>query len=105
MPWQDAVRESPEGCRLLLETAAGADDAVFPAGYNPWRGRISIHVRARAEGGRANKEVLAQVAAFFGVPSTDVQLTFGPRGSHKTVHVAVPREVALRRLGPAMEWP
>lgn len=96
--WQDAVRASPGGTDLLVEVAAGAKEARFPDGSNPWRdGRIGIRVRAAAQEGRANGEVVATVARFFGVPASRVSITQGPAGSRKTVHIEGLEAVAARR--------
>ncbi len=95
MPWQDAVQQAPDGVRLLLEVSPGAKHAGFPAGYNEWRQRIGIRVRAQAQEGRANKEVCDAVAAFFEVARADVELVSGPSDARKTILV---RDVALEAV-------
>lgn len=103
--WKDAVQEAPAGIRLLVEVAAGAREARFPDGFNPWRdGRIGLRVRAPAQEGRANAEVCAALAAFFGVPGAQVSLESGATDARKAVLVrGVARPAALARLAPLLE--
>jgi uncharacterized protein (TIGR00251 family) len=73
--------------RLLLEVTPSARTSQFPAGFNPWRGRIGIRVRAPAQEGRANQEVVASVAAFFRVPAARVAVESGHLDSRKSLLV------------------
>lgn len=85
MVWQDAVQAAPEGVRLMLETSAGAQQSLFPAGYNAWRQRIGIRVHAPAQDGKANKEVCALVAAHFELAAHAVELVSGHTDTRKTL--------------------
>lgn len=100
--WQDAVQEAPGGCRLLLEASPGARAAAFPDGYNPWRGRIGVRVRAPAQEGRANRELLALVAECFGVAASAVRLEAGQADARKAVFVPLGRPAVLERLAARM---
>jgi len=103
--WQDAIQDAPGGVRLLLEVAAGAKEARFPDGYNAWRdGRIGIRVRAPAQEGRANEEVMRALAAFFGHPTARIHIESGATDSRKAVRVmGMGREDALRLLATHLE--
>ena len=102
--WSDAVEEGSAGVRLLLEVSAGSKVAAFPAGYNPWRNRIGIKVRAPAQEGRANQEILRDIAAFFGVPAAQVQMEAGHLDSRKSVRVVgIDRAAVLDRLQSFLE--
>lgn len=96
--WRDAVQEVPAGFRLLVEVAAGAKEARFPDGFNPWRNRIGIRVRAPAQEGRANQDVVAGVAAFFGVPAARVSLEAGHLDSRKSLLVGGVRKAEAEAL-------
>jgi uncharacterized protein len=103
-PFSAALSESEAGFRLELLVSAGASAASFPDRFDPWRRRIGIRVRAPADDGRANREVLTLVAAFFDRPSRDVLITRGLSDPQKTVAVrGVALADALRRL-EAAEW-
>ncbi|MCA1819650.1 MAG: DUF167 domain-containing protein [Thermoplasmatota archaeon] len=102
--WQDAVQEAPGGARLLLEVSAGAKEARFPAGSNPWRdGRIGIRVRAQAVEGRANEEVVRAVAAFFHHPAARIHIEAGAADSRKSLRLmGIDRAHAITALERGM---
>lgn len=86
--WREAVSDAPGGVRLLLEVSAGAKAAVFPDGFNPWReGRIGIRVRAPAQDGRANEEVIKAIATFFKHPTARIHIESGQTDSRKAIRV------------------
>lgn len=99
--WQDAVQGGQEAI-LLVEVTAGARQAAFPSGYNEWRGRIGIQVRAPAQAGQANREVCAAVADFFQLPSSAVRVVAGPADPRKSLLVPLPRDDAVRRLAEVL---
>lgn len=84
---EDAVREAGDGVALNLEVQPGARHPGFPAGFNPWRGRIQARVQAPAEDGQANEALREVVSQFFQVPAANVQLTQGATHRQKTVVV------------------
>ena len=103
--WQDAVQDAPGGARLLLEVAAGAKVAQFPAGFNPWRdGRIGIRVQAPAQEGRANEEVVRSLASFFHHPTGRIHIESGATDSRKTVRLmGLDRAAVMDLLRPVLE--
>lgn len=103
--WRDAVQQLPHAVRLLVEVSAGAKVARFPDGFNPWRGRIGVRVRAPAQEGRANAEVCASVAAFFGVPAARVAVEAGHLDSRKSLLVEGVAKAGAEALlaGPLLE--
>jgi len=96
--WRDAVQPTEAGFRLLLEAHPGARRAAFPDGFNAWRGRIGVAVRAPPQEGKANREVVALVADFFGVPRAGVAVELGVSDSRKVVAVTGLDAAAGRRL-------
>lgn len=87
MSWKDAIQQGPDGTRLLVEVSPGAKEEAFPDGYNPWRGRIGVRVRAPAEDGKANDAVLRLVADRLGLPSGTVVLAGGSTDTRKLLQV------------------
>ena len=97
--WRDAVQAHEGGVLLLLEVDPGRREARFPAGFNEWRGRLGIRVRAPPQEGRANREVLRLVAEALGVPAASVSLRSGATDRRKTVLAAgVDRDHVVRLL-------
>ncbi len=83
-----ACTPAGDGCILAIGVTAGAQEDVFPAGFDPWRQAIRCRVTAPAVDGRANRAVLRLIADRLGVPSGDVTLVSGQTTSQKRVRVA-----------------
>lgn len=100
--WQDAVEEAPGGARLLLDVSPGARQARFPDGFEPWRKRIGMKVRAPAQEGEANAEVVRALAGFFGHPTARVHIESGAADRRKAVRLmGLDRAAALAALAPS----
>lgn len=85
--WKRAVKEAGAGSvSLELHVEPGASEPSFGP-YDPWRQRIRLSVVARAEGGKANREVLGTIAGILGVPGASVVLVRGATTRRKTVRV------------------
>jgi uncharacterized protein (TIGR00251 family) len=80
-----AVSGSDAGTVLVIEVSAGSKKASFPSGYNAWRKAVGCTVRARAIGGKANLEVVRNLAAFFDVPVNRVRIVAGAASPLKRV--------------------
>lgn len=99
--WQDAVEEAPGGARLLLDVTPGSKVARFPDGFEPWRKRIGLRVRAAAQQGEANAEVMRAIAAFFRHPTARVHIESGAADRRKSVRVmGLDRQAVLAALAP-----
>lgn len=100
--WQDAVQDAPGGARLLLDVTPGAKEARFPDGFEPWRKRIGMRVRAPAQDGEANADVLRTLAAFFRHPTGRVHLEAGATDRRKAVRLmGLDRAAVLAALEPS----
>lgn len=99
--WRDAVEEASGGARLLLDVTPGAREARFPDGFEPWRKRIGVRVRAPAEDGAANVEVVRSLAAFFRHPTARVHIEAGAADRRKAVRLmGLDRAAVLAALAP-----
>jgi uncharacterized protein (TIGR00251 family) len=102
--WQDAVEDASGGARLLLDVSPGAREARFPDGFEPWRKRIGMKVRAPAQEGEANAEVVRTLASFFGHPTARVQIEAGVADRRKAVRlVGLDRAAVLAALSPSFQ--
>ncbi|MEA3201929.1 MAG: uncharacterized protein QOE90_3357 [Thermoplasmata archaeon] len=93
-----AIKPARGGCALEVEVVPGARTSRFPAGFNPWRGRIEAKVRAPPEDGQANAELVDLVAAALDVPPARVRVGAGATSRRKTILVEglAPQEAASR---------
>jgi len=82
-----AVSWNEEGAVLTIEVSAGAKRAVFPSGYNEWRKAVGCFVRAPAQEGKANREVIVIIAETLGIPRRKVRILAGETSSLKKVLV------------------
>jgi uncharacterized protein (TIGR00251 family) len=95
--WQEAVQPYGDGTKLLLEVTPGAKYPVFPAGFNEWRGRIGIKVRAQPQVGSANRAVIEAISEI-----GPCEVVAGHADSRKTVRVAVPPAEVIAWLSERM---
>jgi len=82
-----ALTGSDGGTILVLEVSAGSKTASFPSGYNEWRRAVGCTVRARAIGGKANREVVRNLAAFFHIPTNRIRIVAGAASPMKRVFI------------------
>ena len=102
--WQDAVEEAPGGARLLLDVTPGAKEARFPDGFEPWRKRIGMRVRAPAQDGAANAEVVRSLAASFRHPTARVHIESGATDRRKSVRLmGLDRAAVIAALSPRFQ--
>jgi len=99
---QAAVAGIPEGTLLYVEVQPGSSRPGRMC-YDEWRKRIRISVRARAEAGKANEELVARLAAVFGHPVNAIRVASGRTDRRKTVVISglKPGEV-LGKLAPRL---
>ena len=98
-----ALAGSDGGTILILEVSAGSKRASFPSGYNEWRRAVGCMVRAQAIGGKANLEVVRNLAAFFKLPTNRIRIVSGAASPLKKVFIEGldPGDVE-RALAPAL---
>jgi|GEM_PF-2121164 len=81
----DAVERHPDGVILHIDVLPGSSELVIPAGFNAWRGSIEIRLTERADHGRANRQLLQELARAFGLSQGDVEIMSGHRSHRKVV--------------------
>jgi uncharacterized protein (TIGR00251 family) len=63
-----------------------------------WNGKLKIAVRAPAEDGRANAEIVRVLASALGLARSGVELVRGEHARIKVFHIALSADEARRRL-------
>ena len=86
---------SPRGVALKVKARPGArsDRVVGPRG-----GELVVEVRAPAEKGRANQEIVKLLAKTLGVPRDSVTLKMGAGSHHKVFVLPAEARAALEKL-------
>ena len=82
----NAIRPTEDGVLFDLEITAGAVKPGF-VGYNPWRQRLMIKVRAPARKGKANIELLQLLSNIFGVNFKNLKIIKGEHSTLKTIAI------------------
>ena len=91
----DCCEPDPAGTRLRVRVVARASRSAIAG---PSGAALRVRVAAPPVEGRANRELLATLAAALGLRPRDLEVVSGARGREKTVRVAglAPGEVAAR---------
>jgi len=87
MPFSDALREKNGSVFIDIEVTPGSKVVQVPSGYNEWRKRIEVKISEAAQKGKANEQVIEEMAAFFNVPMSRISIENGMTSSKKTVRI------------------
>jgi hypothetical protein len=87
MSFEDAIRPAPGGAIIDIEASPGAKETRVPAGYNQWRKRLLVKLKAPPERGKANEELIDALARLLNVPPASIEITSGAANSRKSVRV------------------
>ncbi|MGA9138945.1 MAG: DUF167 domain-containing protein [Methanocella sp.] len=99
MSFEEAIRATKDGAVIDFEVSPGSKSAEVPSGYNHWRKRIEVRLKAQPEKGKANDELIKALSDIFKVPSTSVEIASGATNSRKSVLVrGVSAEAAAKVL-------
>ncbi len=89
------LRPDGDGTRLRLRVSAGASRSRVGGAYG---GALKISVAAAPEKGKANREVVALVAAAFRLSPRDVVIVAGETSPDKVVRLPLTPAEAARRF-------
>ena len=90
------LRELPGNrCALSVRAQPGAKRSAL---IGLWNGRLKVAVRAKAEDGRANEELILVLAQALGLKRQSLELQSGAKSRLKVVSLPLPVEEARRRL-------
>ncbi|MGV8174969.1 MAG: DUF167 domain-containing protein [Methanothrix sp.] len=82
MDIEEAVKPHPQGCVISFEIVPGSSNLEVPSGYNPWRKSLEAHLTEEPMRGRANRQLIEELARAFGISEKDIELMSGQK-SHK----------------------
>lgn len=87
MDIDEAVKPHPQGCVICFEIVPGSRNLEVPSGYNPWRRSLEAHLTEEPTRGRANRQLIAELARTFGVSEKDIELMSGQKSPKKKMLV------------------
>ncbi|MDV0447893.1 hypothetical protein MsAg5_18140 [Methanosarcinaceae archaeon Ag5] len=103
MSFSDAVSVRQSSVFLDIEVTPGSKIVLVPSGYNEWRKRIEVKLSENAQKGKANDQLLSEIAKFFDISRTQVSLENGATNSKKTIRIdGVSEETVCRVLEKAL---
>jgi uncharacterized protein (TIGR00251 family) len=96
---QEAVTEHPEGTVIAVLVSPDAKKSRLFACYHPWRNALECRIRAPAQDGKANRELMQQCAEWFSVPVQSIEILSGERSARKLILIrGIPRQKVLETL-------
>ncbi len=84
--WTDALRQGKEGIFIDLDVNPGSKRLGI-SGYEPWRKRITLDLRAKPQEGEANAELVRYLAKLLELPPGRIIISSGQASGHKRVLV------------------
>ncbi len=84
--WTDALKQGKDGIFVDLDANPGSKRLGI-RGYEPWRKRITVDLRAKPQEGEANAELVRYLAKLLELPSGQIIISSGHTSGHKRVLV------------------
>jgi hypothetical protein len=82
---RDAVKPHPLGCVICFEVVPGSSRLAVPSGFNPWRRSLQAHLTEEPSRGRANRQLLEELAGMLGVSIQKVEVLSGHKSARKLI--------------------
>ena len=101
--FEEAIRESGQCVFIDIEVTPGSKVLQVPSGYNEWRKRIEVKLSQNAQKGKANEQLIGEIASLFRLPGSAVSIESGSLNSKKTVMIRdIGRDRVLDVIGRAL---
>ncbi len=97
--FKEAVKPHPKGLIIQFEVAAGSSELKVPSGFNPWRGTLEARLTEEPTKGKANRQLVEEVARILGIPEKNVEVLSGHKSARKVLlAMGLDPDVAVCRL-------
>ena len=104
MDLHEAVEPHPLGCIIRFEVVPGSSQLRVPSGFNPWRRTLEARLKEEPTRGRANRELMAEIARSLSVSESDVEVLSGHKSQRKVLLVkCVTAEMVISIFGLKMK--
>jgi uncharacterized protein len=84
---RDAIEHHPQGLTIRFDVAPGSSVVEVPSGFNPWRKSLEARLTEEPTRGKANRQLVQEVAKILGVPERNVEVLSGHKSSRKVLLV------------------
>jgi uncharacterized protein (TIGR00251 family) len=96
---KEAIKPHPQGLIIQFEVAPGSSELKVPSGFNPWRRTLEARLTEEPTKGKANRQLVEEVARVLGIPERNVVVLSGHKSTRKILLVAgLDPDVAVYRL-------
>jgi len=100
MSWEDSIKAASDGVIIDIEASPGSKETKVPAGYNEWRKRLEVKLKAQPERGKANEELIQALSTLFRIPPARIVIMSGATNSKKSVKIkGINVHDAIKTLG------
>jgi uncharacterized protein len=82
-----AVEPHPLGCIIRFEVVPGSSRLAVPSGFNPWRRSLEARLTEEACKGKANRQLVSELARVLSISEYDIDLLSGHKNSRKVLLV------------------
>ena len=83
----EAIKAHPQGCVITFEIVPGCSRMSVPSGYNPWRRSLEARLTEEPIKGRANRQLMEELARILRVSKQNVEMMSGHKSSKKSILV------------------
>lgn len=104
MDYADAIDPHPSGCIIRFEVVPGSSRLAVPSGFNPWRRSLEARLTEEPTRGRANRQLVGELAGTLGVPISQIQVIKGEKSGRKLLLVnGIEKDMAVSILGSVLK--
>jgi uncharacterized protein len=75
----------PLGCIIRFEVVPGSSHLAVPSGFNPWRRSLEARLTEEPMKGRANRQLIEELAKALGISSTAIEVMSGHKSARKVM--------------------
>ena len=87
MDLHEAIEPHPLGCIIRFEIVPGSSRLAVPSGFNPWRRALEARLKEEPTRGRANRQLMAEVARALKISESEIELLSGQKNRRKVLLV------------------
>jgi uncharacterized protein (TIGR00251 family) len=97
--FRDAIKPHPHGLTIQFDVAPGSSELKVPSGFNPWRKALEARLTEEPNKGKANRQLVEELARIMGVSERNVEVLSGHKNVRKVLLVTgVDLEAAISCL-------
>ncbi|MBN1235528.1 MAG: DUF167 domain-containing protein [Methanotrichaceae archaeon] len=83
----EAVKPHPLGCVISFDVVPGSTQLAVPSGFNPWRKSMEAHLTEEATRGRANRQLMEELARTLNIAQQKIEVLSGHKNARKLLLV------------------